>query len=258
MQTFEIVSLTPGNLDQYDLFCFKSKSSSEAYQQKLQWFRDNYAKGLRIKVLYVDEGKSKMVSRGFIEYISGENNWRGIEAEGWLVIHCLWIIGRQKGKGYARALLEECMKDAKDKGLHGVVGATSKSTWLLKSAFYTKMGFSLVDSWRKQFELYAYSFSNETKLVMPRFNVSIINPNKFPKGFVVFRSAQCPYTLSMVHWIKKFAFDNNLPFEEQLITQSNPSYHPYGSFYILFNGKPLGYEPDPKKFVKQFSLVKNT
>ena len=75
------------------------------YQNKVKWMKERFKEGLKYKVLYVKEG-NKETSRGMIEYIPGEYNWRGIQANGWMVIHCIWVVGKAKGKGKGKATPE--------------------------------------------------------------------------------------------------------------------------------------------------------
>lgn len=70
---------------------------------------------MRVKILYEDER-----SAGFIEYIPGEFAWRAVKAQGYMVIHCLWVVGKSKKKGYGSRLLNDCVTDAREMGMHGV------------------------------------------------------------------------------------------------------------------------------------------
>lgn len=40
----------------------------------------------------------ELPERGFIEYLPGEHAWRAVHADGYLFIHCLWVVGKSKGK----------------------------------------------------------------------------------------------------------------------------------------------------------------
>jgi len=126
----EIVSVTPENLDRYDLFCKKSKPKEAGYSNKTVWFNEHYATGLRMQLLHIDEGKKQKVSRGFVEYIPGEAAWRAVNAQGWLFIHCLWVVGRNKGRGYGTQLLKTCLNDAKENGFAGVAMLTTNGNFL--------------------------------------------------------------------------------------------------------------------------------
>ena len=45
-----------------------------------------------------------------IEYAPGSHAWRPVEAEGYLVIHCLMVNGKHKGKGLGTLLLDSCLR----------------------------------------------------------------------------------------------------------------------------------------------------
>jgi len=78
---YEIVSVTDENVDDYGLFCQKSKQREEGYRNKVRWFKEEYKKGLRTKLVGFTNDKKRFVLVGFIEYTSGEHTWRGIGAK---------------------------------------------------------------------------------------------------------------------------------------------------------------------------------
>ena len=91
----EIITVTAQNIETTGFFCYMSKKKSEGYGRKLKWLRDRFGEGMCIKLL-------KLPERGFIEYIPGEHAWRAIHADGYLFIHCLWVVGKSKGKGFRK------------------------------------------------------------------------------------------------------------------------------------------------------------
>lgn len=115
-----IIDVTPDNVEETGFFCLMSRRKSDGYQRKLRWLEARFDEGLRIKMLDLSKG-----GRGFIEYIPGEYAWRPVEASGYLFIHCLWVVGKSKGNGYAKQLLRECIADAKRCGAQGVAMVTS-------------------------------------------------------------------------------------------------------------------------------------
>jgi len=48
-----------------------------------------------------------------------------VHAPGYLLVHCIWVVGRAKKQGYGRRLLDECLEDARQAGAHGVAAVTS-------------------------------------------------------------------------------------------------------------------------------------
>ena len=116
----EIVSVDATNVAEYGFFCYKSRRKSEGYRRKLNWLEQRFSEGMKIKIVY-ENGRSV----GFIEYMPGEFAWRAVNASGYLVIHCVWVVGRAKGKGYGARLLNECTADARKMGKQGVAMVTS-------------------------------------------------------------------------------------------------------------------------------------
>ena len=119
-----LIDANATNVSDTGFFCYMSKRKSEGYQRKLNWLKMRFAESLKIKMLGQGE-------RGFIEYIPGEYAWRAVNAKGYMFIHCLWVVGKSKAKGYAGLLLNECLNDAKRSKMKGVAMITSKRNWLI-------------------------------------------------------------------------------------------------------------------------------
>lgn len=170
----KIIDINEENTEEYGLFCKKTKKNFAGYQNKEKWIKERFKEGLKYKLLMVKEG-NKETSRGMIEDIPGEYNWRGIQADGWMVIHCLWVVGKHKNKGYGSKLLEECIKDAKDQRMYGVVSmAADKGGWLSNEKLFLNNGFEKVDEIEPYFGLYAKRFSDNS----PKRKFQPISDNK--------------------------------------------------------------------------------
>jgi GNAT superfamily N-acetyltransferase len=161
-----------------------SKKKSAGYKRKLEWLRARFAEGMRIKLL-------ELPDRGFIEYLPGEYAWRAVDAKGFMFIHCLWVVGKSKGKGYASALLNECIRDAEATKKKGVAMLTSEKNWLLKRRFLEKHGFEKVGEAPPSFSLMVKGFRQSKPPVLLDNSDTI--RRRFPRGLTVFRSDQCPY-----------------------------------------------------------------
>ena len=134
--------ITVGSADQaaeHGFFCYKSKPNSAGYQRKLAWLEERFAEGLQIKII-CEDGRSV----GFIEYTPAEFAWRPVRAPGYLFIHCLWVVGRAKEKGYGSRLLEACLKDASTMGKLGVAVVTKKGGHLVGKKLFLKHGFEML------------------------------------------------------------------------------------------------------------------
>ena len=252
---FQIVDVNETNIDTHGMLCLKSKKIGQGYQDKLKWIRERFKEGLRLKLLLVDEGpKRGLTSRGFIEYVPGEHAWRGIDAEGYMVIHCIWVVGRNKGKGYGTRLLELCLNEARAKGMRGVAVVTSNSGWLPQNKLFIRNGFEKSDTRPPDFELYVKRFSKSARL--PKFfPVSQEKLKGYGKGLTVLDSYQCPYSSSLVSILRETAKGANVPMKVHHFSSSREAresgVHPYGTFCVLLNGKPVSYKPGSLDSVTQ-------
>ncbi len=157
-----IHTIDPSNVDRYGFFCYKSKPKTPGYRQKRDWLEGCLSQGLRLKIIY--EGNR---SAGFIEYAPGEATWRAVQAPGYMVIHCMWVVGSGKGKGYGARLLEQVISEADSLGMFGVAVVTSTSTWLVKNGFFLHHGFLGVDQAPPSFELLVKRFGSGSNAELP-------------------------------------------------------------------------------------------
>lgn len=131
-----IIDVNGENVEKTGFFCFMSKRKSEGFKTKMDWVKARFDEGMRIKMPALPE-------RGFIEYIPGEYAWRAIHAEDYMVVHCLWVVGKSKKKGLGGRLLEMCIEDAEKSGKKGVAMVTSEKVWLTGKKIFLKYGFDL-------------------------------------------------------------------------------------------------------------------
>lgn len=253
----EIVDINRDNLHQKGFFCMRSKPNSPGYQRKLAWLTDRLQEGLHLKIIE-DDG----YPRGFIEYIPSEHNWRGITGTNYMVIHCLWVVGRGKGKGLGSSLLQACLSHAKELGKSGVAMVTSSETWLTDKAFFMKYGFKSVDTAPPCFELVVNSFDDRP---VPQFNHGWEErAGIYSEGLTIIRADQCPYLEDAVKSILEVAEERGIPskvihIENCIEAQNAPS--PYGVFNVLLNGEVLTYHPMTKrelnKLLDKYQAEKN-
>ncbi|UCD23052.1 MAG: GNAT family N-acetyltransferase [Gemmatimonadota bacterium] len=232
----KIINVTQENVERLGFFCYMSKKKSIGYQRKLAWLEKRFVEGMKIRMLQPPE-------RGFIEYVPGEYAWRTVDAKGYMFIHCLWVVGRSKGKGYATALLNECIRDAAAAKLKGVATVTSENNWLVSRHLLEKHGFERVDEVKPSFSLMVKRFG---KARLPSFvdNWSHVR-RRFSKGLTVFRSDQCPYiedgTNKAVDVARKAGIRSRVVDLEDAsqVRQLSPS--PYGVFSIVLHGELISY-----------------
>jgi len=199
--------------------------------------KERFAEGMRIKML-------QLPLRGFIEYIPGEYAWRSVDAKGYMFVHCLWVVGQSKGKGLATLLLNECVKDARKSGMHGVAMVTSERDWLVKKKFLSKQGFESVDKAPPAFELMVKKFVDDAPPLSFTGNWKT-KMSRYGKGLTVFRSDQCPYIENYVKGAKEKAKELGIKYQVvelsscQDVRDLAPS--AYGVFGIVYKGRILSY-----------------
>ena len=244
----KILDINEENIDDQELFCKKTKKKLAGYQNKVKWLKERFKEGLKYKTLQVTEG-SKETLRGMIEYIPGEYNWRGIKAEGWMVIHCLWVVGKHKGKGYGSKLLECAVKDAMKSGMHGVVGMSAeKGGWVPNKKVYINNGFEKVDEIAPHFGLFAKNFSKDAPL--PTFSpIQNDKLKEYRQDVTIIYTDQCPYIVDLVEELKEEGSGDSfkaIKLNNCKEVQQNNVY-PYGTYCIICNGEVSLYKHSTKK-----------
>ncbi|MFZ2097366.1 MAG: GNAT family N-acetyltransferase [Anaerolineales bacterium] len=248
MMEHVIHTIDASNINRYGFFCYKSKPKTQGYRQKREWLDSCFSEGLGLKIIY--EGTR---SAGFVEYAPGEHTWRAIQADGYMVIQCMWVVGSRKGKGYGWRLLEQVISEAQKKCLHGVVVVSSTSTWLAKKGFFLHHGFEIVDHATPSFELLVLRFSQAPLPSFPQdWEVRL---QHLPDGLVVYHSGQCPYLPMFVNSLANGARQMGITFQSVELKTSweartlSPS--AYGTFGVVYNGQLLSYRPIGGKTLHQ-------
>src|SRR3974377_2474408 len=143
MREYEIVDTNADNIGACSLCGYKA-GKNEGHRRKCDWLKRRYAEGLRYKVLRSRE----FGDMGMIEYAPGCQAWRPVEAEGYLVIHCLWVSRKHQGKGLGMLLLDSCLRDAKKSKCRGVAVVTSSDSFMAGTGLFLKAGFLLLGGHR--------------------------------------------------------------------------------------------------------------
>ena len=224
-----------------DCSCCGFRSPKKAgHQRKCAWLRKQYPHGLRYKILQVD-GRDA----GMIEYAPGEHAWRPVEAEGYMVIHCILVHTKAGGgKGYGTLLLDECLKDAKQARLHGVVAVASGGTWMADERLFVRHGFECVDTAPPSFKLMVKKFHEapDPSFVQNREQTL----RKHGSGLVIFTSDQCPYVAKGLSDILELCAQRGLEpkvVEMKTSREARQAPSPYGVFNIAYNGKIVAEHP---------------
>lgn len=242
MDKIHIIRTTDNNIDQYAICGYKNPKT-ESFRRKSQWIKEQFKIGLRYNILYSEEKGSI----GGIEYIPGEYAWRPVEANGYLFIHCIYIIAKPfKGKGYGQKLVQSCIDDANANQLKGVAVVTRKGTWMASSDLFRRLDFKRVDILAPDFELWVLQFDENSNT--PKFiDSQTIGLNKFSNGLTIVHSDQCPYLVKTTPEIiqtasGEFGFEPTvIKLNSHLDAQKLPC--GYGTCAIIMDGKVVSDKP---------------
>ena len=239
MREYEIVDTNADNIGECGI-CGRKPGRTEGYRRKSDWLKKRYAEGLRFKVLRSRE----FGDVGVIEYAPGSHAWRPVEAEGYLVIHCLMVNRKHLGKGLGTLLLDSCLRDAKKSKCRGVAVVTSSDSFMAGSALFIKAGFVSVENC-PPYELLVKKFKKAAP--DPRFIVDR-EPvlKRYKKGLTILAADQCPMVAKCVKDITEASEALGLKPKVVPITSAKASRElptPYGVFSIVYDGKLIAERP---------------
>jgi hypothetical protein len=235
-----IIDLTPENIADYGVCGYSNVEKHVELQRKIVWFKEYYPKGLRIKALISKKGGYQ----GMLEYIPGRYAHRPVAADGYMFIHCIFVGFKSayKGKGYASAMLDLCIEEAKEQGMKGVAVVTRKGPFMAKKEIFQKKGFVQVDMAKPDFELLALKFDSVAE--NPRFTITPVD--KASEGLTVIRSPQCPYSEKNVNEIMATAKQMGLNPKLIELSDSKAVQHSpcaFGTFCIINDGEIISHHP---------------
>ena len=221
-------------------FCGNKNPNNLGHRRKTNWLKERYAEGLRYKVLRSEN----FGDVGMIEYALGNHAWRPVEAEGYLVIHCLMVHGKHKRKGLGSLLLDSCLEDAKKSQCRGVAVVTSSDAFMAGSDLFIKAGFVSVDR-IPPYELLVKKLQKTAP--DPRFIVERERLFKrYSKGLTILAADQCPYVSKSAERIAEAARTWGLEPKVVRVGSAKASRElptPYGVFSILYDGKLIAERP---------------
>lgn len=246
----DIITLTKDNLETEHICCAISNNNDCQVASKKNWLRERFNDGLVFK-------KGNVRGKCFIEYIPAEKAWAPIKADGYMYIECLWVSGQYKGQGNSTLLLDECIKDSKEKGKKGLVilSAKKKMPFLSDSKYLKYKGFKLADTAEPFYELYYLPFEGNADI--PCFMPLVKKPHIDEPDFVLYYTNQCPFTAKYVPLIKNIADEKGIHFKIVHITsceQAKNAPAPFTAYSLFHNGKFMCNEIlSEKKFEKIIS-----
>lgn len=233
---YPVTKVTPSNLERVGFFCYMSARKTQGYACKQAWVRAGLADGLRIKMVLPPEG------RGFIEYLPGEAAWRAVNAPGYFLIHCLWVVGKSKGRGVATQLMDLCEQEALAQDARGVAMLTGKGLYMIREAYLQTRGYIPADTAPGGFTLMVKKFKDG---LLPSFCGDWDQKAQaLGQGLTVLRADQCPYLENAATGSRKIAEELAIPFKDirlnspAEVREKSPS--AFGVFSLVYNGCLIG------------------
>ncbi len=189
MMETRYIDITPSNIDKEHICCaFSDKKCVEGYMLKKDWMKREFGNGFVFRRL--DE-RAKV----FIEYSPAETAWAPVDAPGYLFIGCMWVSGKYKGQGHAKALLNSVEKDAAAQCKNGLVtvAGEKKLHFMGDGQWLRANGFEVVQKLPSGFVLLVKKINKEAP--DPVFRESVLEGLAAGShGIVVYYSDRCPFT----------------------------------------------------------------
>ena len=243
----EYIRVTKENLESEHICCAISNNRDAQVASKKAWLADRFDEGL-VFLKSAERGKC------FIEYLPAENAWNPLDAAGYMYVDCLWVSGSFKGHGYSSDLLNECVRDSKEKGKTGlcILSAAKKKPFLADPKYLAHKGFAACDEADNGIQLWYLPFSAEAQ--PPHIKECARHPHVEEAGFVLFYTHQCPFNAKYVPIVEATARERNVPFRAVLLdsreaAQNAPT--PVTTYALFRDGQYLTNEQmNDKRFIK--------
>lgn len=225
-QQVEVIPLSPEKYADLGLGCLRGKKHP-GYEPRRQWLLQQQNNGLLLYELMVNHQPT-----GFIEALPAEHSWRAVDAPGYLVIQCLYVLGKEyHSRGYAGQLIQTCISQARQKGMAGVAALSADCSMTPRRDIFLKYGFRSCDE-HAGYELMAYPFSAGTPL--PHFTKQ---PADAYHELTLRYSAQCPMQTKAAIDIAAFCKENDIDIHLSEVTTAEQAHRtpcPLGTFALLY------------------------
>ena len=233
MERNEFINLSLENIGSEHICCALSdKKCTQGYLGKKRWL------AARIKDGYVFK-KLDVRGKVFIEYVPADKAWAPVDASGYMFIHCFWVSGQFKDKGFGRELLQACEQDAA--GMNGlvVIAGNQKRPFLSDKKYFIKRGFTVCDTAEPYFELLYKPFC---KAPIPKFrDIARQGRCDVPEGLSVYYSPACPFNEYYVHVeLAKAVKTRAIPLvinKLESLEQARNHFVPHSIYSLFYNGK---------------------
>ena len=250
----EYIRVTRDNLEKEHICCAISNNKDVQVSSKKTWLAERFDEGL-VFLKSTERGKC------FIEYLPAEYAWIPIQADGYMLINCLWVSGSFKGHGYSNDLLGACLEDSRAKGRKGlcILSSAKKKPFLADPKYLRHKGFAVCDEADNGIQLWFLPFSADTD--PPRLKDCAKHPRLDEAGFVLYYTSQCPFNARYVPIVERTARENGIPFkaihlDSREAAQNAPT--PVTTYALFYNGQYVTNEQmNDTKFLKLANMIEN-
>lgn len=245
----ELIKITHENIEHEHICCAISDNKDCQVMSKKSWLKERLDEGLVFL-------KGNVRGKCFIEYIPAEYAWAPIKANDYMYVDCLWVSGQFKGQGYSNLLLEECIRDTKEKAKKGLVILSSKKKmgYIADPKYLKYKGFKTADSANPYFELMYLPFDENAEKPCFNYFKEEQEQTSLQEGFTVYYTSQCPFTAKYVPILEEMAKKRGVKFQSIHICtreQAQNALVPYTAFSLFYNGEFITHEiQSEKKFEK--------
>ena len=232
----DFLNLTPDNIEHEHICCaIAGHQHEEGVGRKKAFLSAGFAHGLVFR-------KYDVRGKVFVEYAPAEASWRPVVGPGYLVIHCLWVSGRYKGRRLGRDLLRHCLDAAGER--HGVVAVSGRKPYLTDTRFYLHHGFELIERTDTGFDLVCYRA--DPNAPAPQFAESARRGTVPQSEGVHFEYAyQCPFVPDCVQKMSGVAGELDLPVTTRELATAQEAQNaasPFGTFGAFLHGRLITHE----------------
>jgi hypothetical protein len=243
----DYIRLTKENLENEHICCAISNNRDIQVSSKKAWLADRFDDGL-VFLKSVERGKC------FIEYLPAENAWNPIEADDYMFIDCLWVSGSFKGHGYSNDLLNECIRDSRNKGRKGlcILSSAKKKPFLADPKYLKYKGFEVADEADNGIQLWYLPLEKDA--VKPGFKDCAKHPHIDETGYVLYYTNQCPFNGKYVPILEETAAREGVEFKAIHLNAKEEAQNaptPVTNYALFCDGEYLTNEQmNDKKFLK--------
>jgi hypothetical protein len=234
----EVVEVTPDRLGCLPC-CGIMNTQHEGHRAKTAWLEEQLPLGLRARLLLTEDGHQV----GYVECVPGEHAWRGVDASGYLFIHCIWTFYRKfQHQGRAARLVEACVKDARASRTRGVAVVARKKPWLASEELFLTCGFRVVDTAPPDYVLLAKKFRQRDPdpAFLPMGSERL---DRFRRGLTIVHAGQCPHAVKFAREIGETAEHAfGIKARHVVLRTCRDAQHaptPYGVFSVVLDGKVI-------------------